>query len=130
MINRQWILAGVMTGCFSSAALAADIDASKIFDTCMDNSGGVTMAMMDCIHEETARQDQRLNVAYKVLMEQLSPERNSQLRKAQRAWMAFRDANCQLYFDPEGGSIARVSASDCVRQATESRARELERLQQ
>ena len=44
---------------------------------------------------------------------------------AQRLWLQYRDANCQFYADPDGGTAAGVAAADCVLQMTAGRAREL-----
>lgn len=112
------------------AAAQENIGLSKAFSRCMDSAGGTTAGMVDCISEEAKQQDARLNKAYKALMAELSPERKKQLQEAQRAWIKFRDANCSFYYDPEGGSIARVSANDCVMSSTARRAKELEGFQQ
>ncbi len=112
------------------ASQAQDAGLSKQFNTCMDKSGGVTQSMVECIGAETQRQDARLNKVYKALAANLSPERKKQLQEAQRAWIKFRDANCGFYYDPDGGSMARVSANDCVMTMTSNRAKELENLTQ
>ena len=59
-------------------------------------------------------------------MAQLSPARKKQLQDAQRAWIKYRDANCNFYADPDGGTMATVNANDCFMSATEARAKELE----
>lgn len=110
----------------SQTISAQDIGLSKQFSNCMDKSNGVTINMIECIDAETKRQDIRLNNAYKKVMNQLSPERRKQLQTAQRAWIQYRDANCTFYADPDGGSLARVSANDCFMSATASRSKELE----
>ena len=114
--------------CASFATSAQDVALSPQYATCMDKSRGVTMGMIDCIAAETSRQDARLNKAYKTAMAAQSPERKKQLQDAQRAWIKFRDANCGFYYDPDGGSMARVSANDCVMTSTANRAQELERI--
>ncbi|MGD9947024.1 MAG: lysozyme inhibitor LprI family protein [Desulfobulbus sp.] len=125
-MRKRWVMMALFLGCSTQAALAEDIGLSKEYSFCLDAAGGVTMSMIDCIHQETERQDLRLNKAYKMVMETLTPERKNELKKAQRAWIAFRDGNCQFYADPEGGSIAGISANDCYLRATASRASELE----
>jgi uncharacterized protein YecT (DUF1311 family) len=110
----------------SQLALAQDIGLTTQFTQCMERSNGVTINMIECIDAETKRQDLRINKVYKIAMDQLSPERKKQLQQAQRAWINYRDANCQFYFDPDGGSLARVSANDCFMSATATRAKELE----
>ncbi|MDA1379611.1 lysozyme inhibitor LprI family protein [Plesiomonas shigelloides subsp. oncorhynchi] len=74
----------------------------KKYARCMDESGGVTASMLDCIGEETMTQDARLNGAYKKLGSQLAPDRKKQLVAAQRLWIQYRDANCRFYADPDG----------------------------
>ena len=46
---------------------------------------------------ETANWD--LNATYQTLMRRLSPADQIQLRNAQRAWLAFRDADCGWLVD-------------------------------
>ena len=112
------------------ASHAEDAGLTTQFTSCIDKSNGVTQSMMECIGAETQRQDARLNNAYKVLMNELSSERKKQLQEAQRAWIKFRDSNCGFYFDPEGGTMARVSANECMMSMTANRAQELENLNQ
>jgi uncharacterized protein YecT (DUF1311 family) len=109
-----------------SVASADDIDLTKQFSACMEQSGGVTVSMLTCIGAETARQDTRLNKAYKDIIAQMSPARKKQLQDAQRRWIKYRDANCQFYADPEGGTAASVNAASCVMTATAGRSKELE----
>lgn len=99
---------------------------SKQYSACMDRFSSTTNDMVRCITEETKRQDTRLNEAYKAAMALQSPERKKQLQAAQRLWIQFRDANCGFYLDPQGGTLARLSANDCVMTSTAQRARELE----
>jgi uncharacterized protein YecT (DUF1311 family) len=94
----------------------------------LDKAGGVTPAMQDCIAEELERQDRRLNTTYQTLMGSVSEKRRTQLRDAQRKWIAFRDANCRFYFDPDGGSAARLASNECVVTLTARRAEELQNL--
>src|SRR5262245_41798912 len=117
---------------WSSQLLAmTDEDLSKEYSVCIDKSeeGGTrTASLFECIGKELDRQDARLNNNYKGLMSKLSRDRKKVLVKAQRAWMKFRDANCDLYFDPDGGSAARLSSRHCLLEATVDRAKELEGL--
>ena len=124
------LLAALSIACVPVAASAVELGSSKQFSTCMDKSGGVTSGMIECITTEHKLQDARLNKAYKALSADLQPVRKTQLLEAQRAWIKFRDTNCSFYADPDGGSMARVNANDCVMRATTERARELEALKQ
>ncbi|MBV6273383.1 DUF1311 domain-containing protein [Alcaligenaceae bacterium CGII-47] len=116
--------------CLSFSTQAQENNLNKQYSACMDRSGGVTEDMIDCMTAEHQRQDGRLNKAYKALMDDLDAERKNQLKTAQRAWIKFRDANCDFYYDPDGGSMARVSANDCMISMTANRAHELENLRQ
>ena len=126
MVSKKSLVAGLTLFCLSQIASADDTRLSKQFSACMDKSGGVTVDMLDCIGAETKRQDARLNKAYKEVMPQLSPARKKQLQDAQRAWIKYRDANCNFYADPDGGTMATVNSNDCFMSATASRAKELE----
>jgi uncharacterized protein YecT (DUF1311 family) len=104
-----------------------DDDLSKEYSECIDKaSRGATAEMFECNGEELDRQDARLNNTYKKLMSKLSPDRKKALLKAQRAWIKFREANCDYWFDPHGGSAARMNASGCLLTMTATRAKELE----
>lgn len=98
------------------------------YSHCIDQSGGSTFNMLNCIGEELASQDARLNEAFKTLSSQLMPDRKQALLTAQRLWIQYRDANCNFYDDPEGGTSARVAANECVLRETAERAHELEEM--
>ena len=121
------LLLPIMLGITSVHAADEDLFTGR-FGACMDQSGGVTVEMLDCIGEELSTQDARLNGAYKALRSQLVPARKQELLAAQRLWIQFRDANCSFYADPEGGTSATVAANGCVLQETAERAKELEDL--
>lgn len=108
----------------------ADDGLSQVFSTCMDQSDGSTPSMIECMGAETERQDVRLNKAYKDIMAGLSSERQKQLQEAQRLWLKYRKANCDFYYDPDGGTIARVDANQCFMSATAARTKELEGFKQ
>lgn len=127
-LSLAWALVAATT--MPLAVHAQEINLTKQFSVCMDKADGVTQHMVECIDAETKRQDARLNKAYKAVVADLNPERKKQLLEAQRAWLKFRDTNCAFYFDPEGGTIARVQAVDCMMTMTASRAKELENFTQ
>ena len=113
-----------------SIAYGTEVAYSPQYSACMDRSGGVTAEMIDCMAAELKRQDAALNVNYKVLTNQLTPSRRKQLLEAQRAWIRFRDTNCQFYADPDGGTLASIEANSCVLTMTASRAQELRQIAQ
>lgn len=123
--NKLFIF-GLIIGGISQMASADEVGLTRQYSICMDRSGGVTVNMLDCIGAETTRQDARLNRAYKDVMVSLTPERKKQLQEAQRAWIKYRDANCNFYADPNGGTSAALNSNDCFMSSTASRAKELE----
>ena len=122
------IAIGVAYFVSTGLTFAADREMTKEYLTCLDKASGVTVEMINCISAETKRQDVRLNENYNKLGSKLSANRKKALLEAQRAWIKFRDANCRFYYDPEGGSSARVAADECLLNATADRVRELKLL--
>lgn len=116
----------------SSGAAHAQVAKPKppmsAYDRCLASPAGQTTAgMIECATAELAIQDARLNRAYQAAILRLErPRQKTALQKAQRAWMAFRDADCASYFDEDWGSIARVQANACVLDQTIRRANDLE----
>jgi uncharacterized protein YecT (DUF1311 family) len=108
---------------------AADLYTPQL-KICIDKSGGVTVAMIDCINAEAKIQDRQLNANYQSLLALLSEPRKRELLESQRAWLKFRELNCKFYYDPEGGTMARIAANDCFLNATAQRAAELKSLRQ
>lgn len=98
------------------------------YDKCLASPAGQTMAgMNDCVRVELQAQDARLTRAYQAAILRLErPRQKTALQKAQRAWIAFRDADCASYMDDDWGSISGLQASQCALDRTRERAGELE----
>lgn len=126
MFSKIYLTLAVCLFAFTPPVFSGEVELSKEFSVCMEKSGGVTADTLDCIGSETKRQDARLNKAYKEVMGGLSNDRKKQLKTAQRLWIKYRDANCDFYADPDGGTYAQVSANECFLNATAARAKELE----
>lgn len=123
------LLNGLLSTTLLVSTIAYGEESQQSHEACMENAVS-TADMVACISEEFEREDQRLNDNYQQLRSQLSDGRKEQLLTAQRAWIAYKDANCDFYADPEGGTLARVSANSCVLTETTDRADELESLMQ
>jgi uncharacterized protein YecT (DUF1311 family) len=120
-------LIGMLPVLWSAELQAADdADKSKEYLACMDKAGGVTSDMLNCIGAEMKVQDAQLNENYKTLVTKISKTRKNELQEAQRAWIKFRELNCNFYGDD--GSIAQVAINSCFLDATMDRAKELKRL--
>lgn len=102
---------------------------SAAYSACLetgDAANGVTPAMAACVHEELARQDDRLNAAYQSAMSRLPAPEQASLRQAQRAWIKTRDASCLEGLT--GGTIDQIEVPGCHLSMTAVRAVELERM--
>lgn len=62
--------------------------------------------------------DEELNKTYKTLISRLSPQDKKKLQSAQKAWLKFRDIDCEWAFGAE--------KYDCLIDRTDNRTRELE----
>lgn len=102
---------------------------------CMEAAdGATTVGMMACMGRETQAWDAILNDQWPKLMQrarsldggavaQDQPGRAETLRDAQRAWIAFRDAECaHAYASGGDGSIRRILGASCLLDLTAERA--------
>ena len=115
---RAIVTTAALTGAAVSASGGEQGDPEQSCD-------GSTYEMVECLKARTAQWDKRLNAAYQTKLKEAEGKQREQLRVAQRAWIAFRDANC-LYYGLSEGTIARIEAGECMRSMTEARAKELE----
>ena len=70
--------------------------------------------------------DGALNGVYNQLIDQLSGRAEQRLRSAQRAWLAFRDAECSLQaLGAEGGSAQSAVVAQCMATLTDQRVKQL-----
>ncbi|MBZ5754895.1 lysozyme inhibitor LprI family protein [Pseudomonas sp. S5(2021)] len=122
--SKNWLLAIAVTA-LSAGTQAADDGYSNTYTACMDESGGVTVNMLNCMGSETEQQDARLNQNYKAAMQALTPAQQTQLRDAQRLWIKFRDADCALLGSLTGGTIDSVNSASCFLDMTKKRAEDL-----
>ena len=102
----------------SSAAFAQECDRSD------ESQAGMNI----CAHEDYQAADKELNRTYGEVMKRLSDDadRRKLLQAAQRAWIAFRDAECAFSTaDSQGGSIHPMLVSGCLQGLTEARTKQL-----
>lgn len=104
---------------------------------CADLPGGeTTVGISDCLSREHDAWDTLLNRYWKPLMQAAhasdeaeaprpagAPAAAATLRAAQRAWIAFRDAECAHAAAEWGmGSMRLIAGADCMRSMTAERA--------
>jgi uncharacterized protein YecT (DUF1311 family) len=79
-------------------------------------------SMNACSLEQWKSADAVLNRDYHALLLRMDPKSQKLLRGAQRAWLAYRDAECGFIASPsEGGSVQPTVRYGCLLDATEKR---------
>ncbi|WP_045023525.1 lysozyme inhibitor LprI family protein [Rhizobium nepotum] len=92
--------------------------------------------MTECAGEDYEKADRQLNAEYQKVRKQLAERDRSAeesdkgatdaLITAQRAWVAFRDANCDAFgFQARGGTMEPMLVSACLADMSSKRADEL-----
>ncbi|MDX8504532.1 lysozyme inhibitor LprI family protein [Mesorhizobium captivum] len=82
--------------------------------------------MTICANTDYEAADAKLNAAYKEIVGGNDEKANKLLQTAQRAWIAFRDAECAYSTaDSEGGSIHPMEVSECLTEITNQRTKQL-----
>ena len=108
-------------------------------DPCQERpDGSTTMGIAACLQEEQEAWDVILNERYEDAMADaratderlpemgIDPDAAETLRAAQRAWIAYRDAECQrLYVANSEGTIRSVVYASCLNEMTARRAIDL-----
>ncbi len=124
-------LAGIVT-LVATPAAATDISAVKArytpaFHACLaKEENQSTLGMIECINQEFEVQDAALNAAYRALVADMTSDQKAGLKKAQRAWIAFRDADCRARYSPDWGTFSNLTSNMCMVQRTVERTLELE----
>jgi uncharacterized protein YecT (DUF1311 family) len=105
--------------------LVAATTARTALPQCEDKKS--TADQMECLGPALKKADAELNHVYQKKLKQLPAENAGRLRKAQRAWLAYRDAQCNAAQERYvGGSIAPVVFVQCRLTLTQSRTKEIE----
>ena len=126
----------IVRACFASTEIGAIYPSclGEASGQCQEQPGGyTTVGMSDCISSETAEWDAILNEEYKATQAVLAErdaegrsdilDRTDSLRDAQRAWIAFRDADCTArYAIWQDGTIRTIVGANCHLTMTAARA--------
>tara|TARA_R110000787_G_scaffold242260_2_gene348380 strand:- start:473 stop:955 length:483 start_codon:yes stop_codon:yes gene_type:complete len=128
----------VVESCFVGATAGETTPSciGQAANECQMRGYTTTLGITQCIQAETQEWDVLLNREYKATRADFANRDNAlsansldltdQLLKAQRAWIAFRDAECALaYARWQDGSIRSVVHANCMMVMTASRAIEL-----
>jgi uncharacterized protein YecT (DUF1311 family) len=105
------------------ATLAAGAGSAAPAKTCMDTASAQA-ELTACAVGMAAKADARLNAAYQDILRYVDGDQRTALVKAQRAWIAYRDADC-AFVGFGGGSIAPMNEALCRAGLSDDRAKEL-----
>ncbi|MFD2649364.1 lysozyme inhibitor LprI family protein [Devosia albogilva] len=91
-------------------------------ETCIAESGGVTVAMLACIGNAIDRSQAMLDALLDQHRPQLTPDQASALTAAQRDWRAYRQSTCDAAATLWGdGSFTSVVHAECWLELTRTR---------
>jgi len=111
---------------FLSACLAVLAAASTAQAQECDRNNDSQQMMTICAGEDYQAADAKLNQTYQALVDRNGANANKLLQTAQRAWIAFRDAECAYTTaDSVGGSIHPMGVSQCLTGLTNDRITQL-----
>jgi len=83
--------------------------------------GEIQMEMNECAGAAYQKADKTLNQVYRQL------EKTPELVASEKAWIAFRDAECKYQASGfEGGSMQPMVYANCLQSLTEDRIKQLE----
>jgi uncharacterized protein YecT (DUF1311 family) len=132
----------LVRSCLAAAETRADAAACRgaWARDCAAGEGATTLGIVACTTAETAAWDRLLDEAYaelvllsrrRALLDEEAglapPPLEDMLREAQRAWIAFRDADCEQEYAIWGeGSQRQVAGAVCLMDRTATRVLELQ----
>jgi len=126
--------------CFGAAVLLSLAASSAFADDAPDCTSPQTQADMTiCAGKDYEKADKQLNAAYQKVRKQLAERDKTAdesgkgavdaLVAAQRAWVAFRDANCDAFgFQARGGTMEPMLVAGCIAELTDARTKQLKEL--
>ena len=112
----------------STMLFAAHCSWAASYDDCRAAAGGVDPRLKACDGSEMQARDTELNQSYRDLLAAIPASRQTELRSAERAWVAFRDAECAFRASADaGGSDASLIESGCRLEVTAERIGQLKK---
>ena len=121
-MTSRFLLAAAFCIVFTAAGSATELFGDG-FAPCGEQK--TTLDTVDCVDAKTKLLDQRMSKALAAKLKLVDPPQVEPLRRSQRVWVQYRDANCAFY-GAGGGTVNRVQAAECARAMTQDRAEELE----
>jgi len=110
---------------FSAFAFAALVTPALAAVDC--SQAGTQLAMDQCAKKQHDRADAELNRVFRILSRKLTDEKvRASLRESERAWIAFRDRECDFEASGvSGGSIYPMIVDQCLTAEIQARIKKL-----
>ena len=102
---RRRGLASLGLAVWAVLALSPTASYAQSYKQCREEADGVIPALKDCDAAELDRREAMLNKLYKQVLAAVGPGQQAGLRNAERAWVAFADAECGFRMSAEGGGM-------------------------
>lgn len=111
----------------AAAALLLVSGAAQASDKLHCNSDNLNQMQLDqCAGIDFTAADAKLNALYKILMTKYDAANGAKLRVAERAWLTYRDAQCDFATNgTAGGTINPTMDTMCRTEKTNDRIKEL-----
>jgi uncharacterized protein YecT (DUF1311 family) len=107
-----------------SFVLSGTVLSATLFGQC--ENAGSNADITNCLGTDYQKADAELNRIYKLAFTGLDEKAEQNLRKAQRAWIIYRDAQCDAEYAKWGGGSGGPRAHlECLSRLTQLRTREL-----
>ena len=88
-------------------------ESTATLSTCSAHAN-TTYAMVECNKTELARVDARLATAYAKTLAALPSDQQTKLKQSEQMWVAFRKADCGVFYGTSTGTIASVQGGACM----------------
>ncbi|MBN3852117.1 DUF1311 domain-containing protein [Paraburkholderia sp. Ac-20340] len=112
--------------CASVVLLAVALPCLAAQPECLNNAP-TQRAMDECVGRTMKASDQHLNETYRALLAKVGKDGGARLRKAQRAWLTWRDAQCSFStMGTSGGSINASMYGLCIDELTQEQTKRLD----
>ncbi|EQA6238484.1 lysozyme inhibitor LprI family protein [Enterobacter ludwigii] len=102
------------------AGAALLLSANALAEECANET--TQLEMNTCTAQQYQAADKKLNQTYQAAIKRAEAPQRELLKKAQQAWIALRDADCNFIGSgTEGGSVQPMIISQCLNEKTVER---------
>ncbi len=130
LMTAKFVMCGLLAAgmAMPSASMAQEEELAPGFNACMQR-GYSTADMVECFNAAYEYWDKALNRNYKLAMKNCDenglPECKAKLKKAQRAWIQYKEGMSDYIVSSSDGTMSRVSAISFLAEETKKQAKML-----